>query len=208
MSVEDSIIGDVGLVSISDATGQVEPSGALIGRQITPAPGKESVAEALFSELESKVEVFGEADKMDVANQVRASVMMPEIARLLGIGEAILPTQMPKWLVFPYLRMAHLVHTGSVCDRLGMQAAKIPFGGERLTSAAFGVQSASESADNYASYVLTGRFDTDLGAALVSQPTVFQGIVRFRNTAEGEAFRREILRPIGCKCGERVLSFR
>lgn len=83
-------------------------------------------------------------------------------------------------------------YTGSVCDRLGIQAAKIPFGGERLTSAAFGVQSASESADNYASYVLTGRFDTDLGAALVSQPTVFKGIVRFRNTAEGEAFRREI----------------
>lgn len=72
MSVEDSIIGDVGLVSISDATGQVEPSGALIGRQITPAPGKESVAEALFSELESKVEVFGEADKMELASLARA----------------------------------------------------------------------------------------------------------------------------------------
>jgi len=88
--------------------------------------------------------------------------------------------------------MAHLVHTGAVCDRLGIQAAQIPFGGARLTSAAFGVQPAAESADSYASYVLSGRFDTDLGAALVGQPAIFQRILQFRNTAEGEAFRREI----------------
>jgi hypothetical protein len=190
--VEGSIIGDVGLVSISDATGKVEPSGALIRRQITPVPGKASVVETLFSELESKVEVFSEADKMELAGLTRASVMMPEVAQLLGMGEAILPAQVPKWLTFPYLRMAHLVHTGAVCDRLGIQAAQIPFGGARLTSAAFGVQSASESADRYASYVLSGRFDTDLGTALVGQPAIFQSILHFRSTAEGEAFRREI----------------
>jgi hypothetical protein len=192
MCETDSIIGNVGLVSISNATGQVEPPGALIRRLITPASGKESVAETLFSELESKVEVFGEADKMELASLARGSVMMPEVARLLGIGEAILPTQVPKWLAFPYLRMAHLVHTGLVCDRLGILAAQIPFGGARLTSAAFGVQSSSESADSYASYVLSGRFDADLGAALVVQPAILRNILHFRNTAEGEAFRREI----------------
>jgi hypothetical protein len=192
VSEEGSIIGDVALISIADATGKVESPGALIRRQITPFPGKASVAEALFSELESKVEVFGEADQMELAGLTRASVMMPEVARLLGIGEAIVPAQAPKWLTFPYLRMAHLVHTGMVCDRLGIQAAQIPFGGARLTSAAFGVQSSSESADSYASYVLSGRFDTDLGAALVSQPAIFQNILGFRNTAEGEALRREI----------------
>jgi hypothetical protein len=192
VSVDGSIIGDVGLISIADATGQIEHSGALIRRLITPAPGKESAAETLFSELESKVEVFDEADKMELASLARASVMMPEVARLLGIGEAILPAQVPKWLTFPYLRMAHLVHTGLVCNQLGIQAAQIPFGGARLTSAAFGVQSSSESADSYASYVLSGRFDTDLGAALVGRPAIFQNILHFRNTGEGEAFRREI----------------
>jgi len=107
--VEGSLIGDVGLFSIADPTGKPETAGDIIRRSIHPAPGNESIVEGLLSNLESKVKLFGDADKMDVANQVRASVMMPEIARLLGIGEAILPIQMPKWLVFPYLRMAHLV---------------------------------------------------------------------------------------------------
>lgn len=193
MFAEGSILGDVGLASIAaDTTGKIEPPGALIRRQITPAKGSESVVEKLFSELESKVEIFGEADKLELAGLVRASVMMPEVARLLGIGQAILPSQVPKWLTFPYLRMAHLVHTGAVCDRLGIQAAQIPFGGALLTSAAFGVQSGSESAHSYASYVLSGRFDTDMGAAFIAQPAILQGILRFRTTGEGEAFRAEI----------------
>lgn len=83
VSAKDSIIGDVGLVSISDATGHVEASEVLIRRQITPVPGKESVVETLFSELVSKVEVFGEADRMELASLARASVMMPEVAQLL-----------------------------------------------------------------------------------------------------------------------------
>ncbi len=147
---ESTLIGDVGLISLSDSTGQVVPAGTFIRRQLAPAPGKESVTEKLFSDLEGKVIVFDEGGKIDLAGLVRASLMMPDVARLLGIGEAILPTQVPSWLKFPCLRMAHLVHTGAVCDRLGIQAAKIPFGGARLTSAAFGIQHASESADQYA----------------------------------------------------------
>jgi SIR2-like domain len=192
MSMEGSVFGDIGLVSISDITGAVEPSGALIRRQIVPAPGNESIAEKLFSELEGRVRVFGEGDNMELASLVRTSLMMPDVARLLGIGEAILPSQVPQWLTFPYLRMAHLVHTGAVCSRLGIQSAHIPFGGTVLTSAAFGVQSASESADSYASYVLSGRFDSEMGVALAEQSVIFQAILHFRKTAEGEAFRGEI----------------
>ena len=192
ISRQDALIGDVGLIAISDPTGKPESAGNLIRREIHPVTGNEAAAETLISHLENKVTVFGEAERMDMAGLVRASIMMPEVARLLGVGEAITPSQVPKWLMFPYLRMAHLVHTGAVCDRLGIQAAKIPFGGIKLTSAAFGVQSSAESADQYASYVLSGRFNTDLGAALASQPTIFQNILSFRNTAEGEAFRGEV----------------
>ena len=146
---------------------------------------KESIAEKLISDLEKKVVSFDEAGKIDMASLVRASLMMPGVARLLGIGEAILPTQAPKWLMFSYLRMAHLVHTGAVCDGLGLQAAKIPFGGEKLASAAFGVQPAAELADQYASYVLSERFDSNLGAALVSQPGLLQNILRFERHRRG-----------------------
>jgi hypothetical protein len=193
MSLEDSVIGDVGLVSITDpSSGRPQTPGHHIRRLLVPAPGRESIAEKLFSDLENKVIVFGEAENIDLAGLVRASMMMPDVAGLLGIGEAILPSQVPKWLTFPCLRMAHLVHTGAVCDKLGIQAAKIPFGGARLASAAFGVQPAAESADQYASYVLSGTFNADIGAALVAQPRILQDILHFRDTTEGEAFRREV----------------
>ena len=185
-------MGDIGLVALSDSMGQVQPVSTFIRRQIVPAPGKEAAAEKQFSDLENKVIIFDEAGKLDLAGLVRASLMMPDVARLLGIGDAILPTQVPSWLKFPYLRMAHLVHTGAVCDRLGILAVKIPFGGARLTSAAFGIQTASESADQYASYVLSGRFNTDLGAALTGQPGILQNILHFRDTSEGISFRKEV----------------
>jgi hypothetical protein len=189
VSLSENIIGHVGLVSL---TGGAETPSSSIRRQLKPMPGKELEAEKLFSDIEAKVIAFTEAATIGTANLIRASFMMPDVARLLGISEAIVPSQVPIWLRFPCLRMAHLVHTGLVCDRLGIQAAKIPFGGQRLASAAFGVQSASESADQYASYALSGRFNSDVGAALVSQPAILQGVLRFRDTSEGESFRNEI----------------
>jgi hypothetical protein len=192
MSTEDSIMGDVGLVTVNDPSGKPQTPGYHIRRLLVAAPGSESIAEKLFLDFEKKVIVFGEAGKIDLAGLVRASLMMPDVAGLLGIGEAILPSQIPKWLTFPCLRMAHLIHTGAVCDTLGIQAAKIPFGGPRLASAAFGVQPAAESANQCASYVLSGTFNADLGAALTSQPGILRDILRFRETAEGEAFRREV----------------
>lgn len=192
VSGKGELMGNVGLITLTASTGDPQSIGTHIRRQLAPAPGMEAEAEKLFSELESKVIMFGDGLKLELASSVRASFMMPEVAKLLGIGEAILPSQVPIWLRFPCLRMAHLVQTGAVCDRLGIQAAKIPFGGVRLTSAAFGVQPSSDSADQCASYVLSGRFNSDLGSALVAQPSVLQGILRFRETAEGEAFRREV----------------
>jgi len=65
-----------------------------------------------------------------MASLVRASLMMPDVAQLLGIGEAILPTQVPNGLMFPYLRMAHLF-TQVQSVTLGLQAPRFLWG-ERL----------------------------------------------------------------------------
>lgn len=164
----------------------------LIRRQIKPAPGQEATAEIQFSQLESRVVVFDQAGNLELANFVRDSLLMPEVGRLLGLSEAILPSGIPEWLRFPCLRMAHLVHTGAICDHLGLQVAKIPFGGASLASAAFGVQVSVERADHCASYALTGRFDSDLGAILMQEPTILEKILDFRAKAEGEDFRKEI----------------
>ena len=191
-SEKGALIGDIGLLTLNAKTGAPETPGAILRRAVKPTAGKETEGEKLISEVESRIVVFAEGDKMELANLTRASFMMPDVARLLGIGEALLPSQVPLWLIFPCLRMAHLIQTGAVCDHFGIHAAKIPFGGVRLTSAAFGVQSSAESADHYASYILSQRFNTDVGAALIAQPAILQAILRFRDTAEGEAFRREV----------------
>src|SRR5271169_4630207 len=74
MSIEDSVIGDVGLVSITDpSSGKPQTPGYHIGRLLVPAPGRESIAEKLFSDLENKVIVFSEAENIDLAGLVRAS---------------------------------------------------------------------------------------------------------------------------------------
>jgi hypothetical protein len=192
INVEGDLLGDIGLVTLNDPGGGPQTPGVAIRRQIKPAVGKEARADELISTLETKTLLFAEGDRLELASLVRAALMMPDVSRLLGIGEAILPSQIPMWLKFSCLRMAHLVHTGALCDHFGIQAAKVPFGGAVLASAAFGVQSASESADQYASYVLAGRFDTDVGIAILAQPAILRNILLFRATAEGQAFRREV----------------
>jgi SEC-C motif len=117
---------------------------------------------------------------------------MPAVARLLGVGDAILPIQTPRWLRFPYLRLGHLVETSAICSEYGIQAAKVSFGGVQLTSAAFGVQPAELYADHLASYTSTGNFNSDLGALVYQDPLIVRRIMRFRNSSDGEAFRREV----------------
>jgi len=185
-------MGDVGLVTLFNSTNQSANVSILIRRQFAPAPHEEADAEMLFVQIEKQTTIFDNGGELELANLVRSSIMRPDVARLLGIGEAILPAQVPSWLTFPYLRMAHLVHTGAVCDRFGLQAAKVPFGGAKLISAAFGVQASIDSADQYAGYVMAGRFNANLGTVLFSQPNVIQKIIQFRNTTEGEVFRKEI----------------
>jgi hypothetical protein len=185
-----SLFGDIGVVVIGDPNAnQVEET---IRRIFKPGSGKEAAAEELISGLVRRTALFDEGGKIDLAGMVRDSTLMPEVSRLLGIGEAIAPTQIPAWLKFPYLRIAHLVHLGAVCDRFGFHAAKIPFGGVRLTSAAFGVQQGVESAESCASYVVSGRYGSDLGAVFFANPEILTKALRFRETTEGIAFRREI----------------
>lgn len=192
VSTKGALTGDVGLVTIQSPDGGPESSAELLRRQIKANPGKEAEFERIVPIIESRILTFAEGTEAELASLVRASFMMPEVSRLLGFSEAALPSQVPSWLRFPALRMAHLVHTGVICDRFGMQAAKIPFGGARLTSAAFGVQSSAEKADTFASYVLSGKFNTDIGSAVISQPSILRSISRFRETAEGQEFRKEV----------------
>jgi hypothetical protein len=195
-------IGDVGNVIGGSKEGpQPTPLAQLIRNTLSPAPGKEAQAERLFDQLERRTAVYKRAVEINLPSLVRSALLMPAVSKLLGIGDAILPTQAPRWLRFPYLRLAHLVQTAALCTEYGIQAAKIPFGGVQLTSAAFGVQPAGLQADHLASYVSVGSYNSDLGALIHSDMSILRRILHFRGSAEGESFRREIGQVLATEAG-------
>jgi hypothetical protein len=181
----------VNVIGGSDKGPQPLPLSDLIRRTLNPVSGREREAEDLFQKLEQRTAVFRREVEIDLPSVVRSSLVMPTISKLLGIGDAILPSQVPRWLRYPYLRLGHLVKTAVLCKEYGIQAAKLPFGGVQLTTATFGIQPLELSADHLASYALSGSFNSDLGAFLEQDMSVLTRIIRFRTSAEGEAFRRE-----------------
>ena len=195
-------IGDVGNIVGGTKEGPgPAPLSELIRKTFNPEPGKEKEAERLFTDLEQKTVVYQRAIELDLPSLVRSALLMPDVSKLLGIGDAILPTQAPRWLRYPYLRLAHLIQTAALCTEYGIQAARVPFGGVQLTNAAFGVQAAELRADDLASYVSSGAYNSDLGALVYSDMSIMNGIVRFRTSAEGEAFRRETGQVLATESG-------
>jgi hypothetical protein len=195
-------LGAIGDVTRGTTTGpEPLPLPELIRKALTPAPGKERLAEGLFDTLERKTAVYTRYKETNVPGLVRAAVLMPAVSKLLGVGDTILPTQVPRWLRYPYLRLAHLVQTGLLCTEYGIQAAKVPFGGVHLTTAAFGVEPMDIRADHVASYVSSGAFNSDLGALVGSDASLMKRIVGFRASMEGDRFRREIGQVLATQSG-------
>jgi hypothetical protein len=60
-----------------------------------------------------------------------------------------------------------------------------------MTTAAFGIQPAPEWAETYASWAVSGYYNTDLGSYMLKHPGVIDVVLKFRQSQEGEAFRRE-----------------
>jgi hypothetical protein len=196
--------------SIASFTGRAEggeettPLSDVIRRSMSPVPGKEREAQELFTLIERQTVIYRRADEINVPSLIRGALLMPAVSRLLGIGDAILPAQAPRWLRYPYLRLGHLVQTGALCVEYGIQAAKVSFGGVQLTTAAFGVQPAQLYAESLASYASSGRYNSDLGALVYQDPSIVRRILRFRGQTEGESFRREIGQVLALGSGKEL----
>jgi hypothetical protein len=177
----------------------------ILSRWFKPVPGKETGAQSFLDLIERQTVIYRRSVEIDLPALVCGPLAMPEVTKLLGIGDAILPTQAPRWLRYPYLRMAHLVQTAALCTEYGIQAAKVPFGGVHLSNAAFGVQATDLRADHLASYVLAGPYNSDLGGFLQQDMSILRNILRFRASAEGASFRQEIGQAL-CVEGGRAFS--
>lgn len=198
--------GDIGTWALTGDDGQPLTVDEQIRRQIRAVPGREAQADELFDRLKSNMVVFDEEERFKIPSLTRGALLHPSVKQLLGISDAVTPTNFPRWVTFPVLRLAHTIMAGCACDNFELPATKIGFGGEILVGAAFAVAAARDWADSVSSYVLTSRFNTDLGAYVSSNLGVFTSILRLRDTPAGTSLRREILEEIALNAGSEFVA--
>jgi len=202
-SAESLTSVDVGLMGLKGKAEQFQTAQEDIRRQLKAVPGKETAVEALLSQLETKVQVF-DSVAWEVARLVRGALLHPRLRRILGFSDGILPSSIPRWLVFPALRAAHTVSMAALCQQYNLAAAHIWFGGEILVGATFGLAAARDWAHEAASYVMTGQADIDIGVTI--DAAVLRTILKFRNTSEGVALRNEVLQQLKVNAGSEFIS--
>jgi hypothetical protein len=184
--------GDLGMMGRMGKDGQPLTIADDIRRLLIPAKGKEQEVEVLFEKLSTLVVPLSETATVELPELARGALLHPFVQKVLGISEAFLPTKIPRWNVFPALRLANLVFVGQVCHTLNIPAARVGFGGETLVGAAFSVASAQDWAEDAANYVLGARFNTDLGEMVFHNPQILTAILQFRDTQEGVSLRARI----------------
>ena len=57
-----------------------------------------------------------------------------------------------------------------------------------------------------ASYVLTGRFNSDVGEIIRKNPDLLFGIIKFRESSTGACFRREVAQSLAADNGSQIVT--
>ena len=209
---ERSPVGDLGLMSQGSNNSLCGEFFSLsiserICKQILPVKGKENEAERLFQHLESSVfDVSKSKLSESVAEKTRGALMNPSIRRMLGVSQGTPRNVIPRWLSFPTLRLAKVISSGIICQHIQASSARMIFGSEKLASVAFSAVEAKEWAESAASYVLTGRFNSDIGAIILEEPSLLFGILKFRESSGGASFRCEVAQRLAADDGSQIVT--
>lgn len=169
-------------------------------KMFVPLPGKEGALEPFLLTIHAAIHSFDHTI-FNIPSLTRGALLHPSVQKLLGLSDAVVPSSFPRWARFPILRLAHTIQAGCACQSLSIPATKIGFGSEILVGAAFAVSAARDWADTVSSYVLTGRFNTDLGQYVEANPGILQTILDFRDTQAGVNLRKEILAELAVNSG-------
>jgi len=206
-----SPIGNLGMMTPSNNNSPEEFSPISISerirKQIIPIKGKESEAEKLFKILESTVFDMSGVKQFDsIVRKTLGALTNPSIRSMLGFSLGTPYTNIPKWLSFPTLRLAKVISNGIICQNIQASSARMIFGSEKLASVAFSSIEGKEWADNAASYVLTGRFDSDIGSIIFRERSLLLKILQFRESSVGENFRREVAECLATDNGSQIVT--
>lgn len=177
-----------------------------IRRHIVPLRGHEKTAQRLLDDLAGKLVGVDENVLHSIPDITKGALMHPDIGKILGISGAVLPESIPRWNMFPVLRLAHVITTGVVCQHFMFGAAKIAFGGEVLAGRAFAIAATRDWAEEAASYVLSQKFNTDLGSLVMNDPSIVDAILAFRETAAGVALRQEVCQELNADAGAEFIA--
>lgn len=193
--------GDIGNFIVFDKEGHEKPLGEFVRSQLKPVPGKEAEAESLFELLVQKTVVITEMDEPNIPALTRGALLRQTLRDLIGLSGAILPTYLPRWMQFPILRLANVIKLGATCSLLGIPSVKLEFGSDGIAAPAFSAAARADIADEVASYVLSARFDLELGGLILRDPALLEAIVAFRQTADGISIRKAILENLAFSDG-------
>jgi hypothetical protein len=178
----------------------------VIREYLRPLPGKEDTAEPLFELLQTRTVNLAMEQQQEVAKLTRGLLARPSIRRLLGVSEGTPVDSLPRWVVFPVLRLASVVKTGATCRALGLASLKLDFGATSLAGPAFAATLGCFSPDEGASYVVSGRYGVDLGEAALADRTIVDSIVRFRDTQAAATLRKELLNALAVARGADIAA--
>lgn len=185
--------GDIGSMQVLNPDMTTINIEQLIKQQLAAVPGQESHACQLFQLLCDKTQyITSEIDEI-IPSYTRSLLLRPSIRQILGISGGCPTNSLTRWNAFPVLRLANVVKLGLACTKLGIASVKLDFGAAALAGPAFSAVVGNEYADSYASYVACGRFSADLGAMALDDPSIFEAIIKFRQTSVGIDLRKNTL---------------
>lgn len=193
--------GDLGSLSALNKDKKEKTIQETIRKHLKPVPGREKTAEELFSLLENNIKIIDRSLEPSVPNLVRGLLLRPSLRKMIGMSGGVLTTSIPLWMRFPVLRLANVVKIGCACQLLGIASTKLELGTAILAGLAFSAPSGEIVTDEMASYVLTGRFDMDLGRLALNDPIILLAIQKFRDTQVGLSLRKDILEQLSLGLG-------
>ena len=203
-----SAAGSLVAVHVGSAERKNEPVMSIaerIRRQVHPAPGKEKEAEELFRLLESTALNGAGTDSSELLpHKTIAALMNPSIRRLLGLSGGTPTGSIPRWLAFPVLRLSRVIRSGLICQAIQATSTRMIWGSEKLASIAFSASATTEWAESAASYVLSGRFNSNLGQFVQQQPAILLEILNFRDSLPGQALRKEVAEGLAANDGQHI----
>lgn len=198
--------GDLGSLEVYDKYNKEKTIQDTIKSHISATPGKERTANELFSLLEYNTKVVTRSNEPSIPNLVRGLLLRPALRKMIGMSGGVQTSSIPQWMKFPVLRLANVVKIAAACQFLGIASTKLEFGTASLAGLAFSTTSGKILTDEMACYVLTGRFDMDLGRMAIANDQILYEIIRFRETQAGESLRCEILEQLSLGLGSDLVA--